>query len=119
MEQGFLTPEIDRSTGKPTGRMVNMHFSEQGAGGHAGRDGSGRTTKPAPRGGDAGFFVEAYSQDRSNREDSRRVVLTESASTTRRGTAMIAQERECLQCAECREDGALFVGKFCSRIRVE
>lgn len=66
LEQGFQVPDTDER-GQPTGRMRTVRLSERGrAIMQAAIDNNDR--KGGPRARDVGFFVEAYSMDRSNRE---------------------------------------------------
>ena len=70
LAQGFTLPEVDPSTGRRTGRVVNVKLGERG------RDLVRHTLqrsndKPRERTADANFHNQAYSFDRSNREESR------------------------------------------------
>lgn len=67
LEQGFQVPETD-DRGKPTGRMRTVRLSERGrAILQAAIDNNDR--KGGPKARDVGFYSEAYSNDRSNREE--------------------------------------------------
>jgi hypothetical protein len=66
LEQGFQVPETD-DRGRPTGRLKTVRLSPRGrAIMQAAIDNNDR--KGGPRAHDPGFHVEAYSQDRSNRD---------------------------------------------------
>lgn len=66
IEQGFQVPELD-SRGRPTGRTQTVRLSERGkAFLHAAMDHNDR--KGGPRARDVGFHVDAYANDRSNRD---------------------------------------------------
>lgn len=70
LAQGFTLPEVDPSTGHRTGRMVNVKLGERGR--DLVRHTLQRSTdKPRERTADANFHNQAYSFDRSNREESR------------------------------------------------
>lgn len=69
LAQGFQIPETDEK-GRQTGRMKTVHMSVEARDMmRAVMDRNDR--KPPPKAGDSGFHVEVYSQDRSNRDDSR------------------------------------------------
>lgn len=66
LDQGFRVPEVDER-GRPTGRTTTIELSGFGRKVlQAAMDNNDR--KGGPRARDSGFFVEAYSMDRSNRE---------------------------------------------------
>ena len=67
LEQGFQIPEQD-DQGRPTGRMTTVRLSERGrAIMRASMDLNDRKGGPTVK--EPGFFAEAYSYDRSNREE--------------------------------------------------
>lgn len=70
LEQGFAIPEVDKH-GKPTGRMKTVRLGAHGrdimAAAMAKNDG-----RPGPKSFESGFHVDAYANDRSNRDESRR-----------------------------------------------
>lgn len=69
LEQGFQIPEID-SKGRRTGRMKLVRMSELGKG--VMRRAMDQTdARPSPKAYDTGFHIDAYSNDRSNRAESR------------------------------------------------
>jgi hypothetical protein len=69
LEQGFLIPETNQR-GQRTGRMLRVRLGPRGRDlMHAAvRQGEAR---PQPRTYDTGFHVDVYSNDRSNRDESR------------------------------------------------
>ncbi len=70
LQQGFRIPEIDPRTGRHTGRMQTVRLSEHGRAIMRASQEKGNA-RPMPRGSDPGFFSEVYSQNRSNRDESR------------------------------------------------
>jgi hypothetical protein len=69
LQQGFRIPEVDEK-GRATGRMKTVKLSRFGEAVMRAAQANGGQRKPI-RTGDPGFYSEAYSMDRSNRDESR------------------------------------------------